>query len=100
MFVSGGLVGPKLRPKGVGDGQTVNIPLLVLEYIDGATKFDRLSVRMVGRLSHKLVPVGKSAGALRRVVGDSSFGEKSAALSFQENPLKLSRSIRTANRHW
>jgi len=27
MSVKAGLVGPKLRPKGVGDGQTVNIPL-------------------------------------------------------------------------
>ena len=27
MFVSGGLVGPKPRPTGVGDGQSVNIPI-------------------------------------------------------------------------
>ena len=26
-FILGGLVGPKPRPKGVGDGQTVDIPL-------------------------------------------------------------------------
>ena len=26
-FIHGGLVGPKPRPKGVGDGQTVDIPL-------------------------------------------------------------------------
>ena len=26
MFVSAGLVGPKPRPKGVGDGHPVNIP--------------------------------------------------------------------------
>ena len=28
MFVSSGLVGPKPRPKGVGDGHPVNIPEL------------------------------------------------------------------------
>jgi len=28
MFFNAGLVGPKARPKGVVDGQTVNIPLL------------------------------------------------------------------------
>ena len=28
MAVILGLVGPKLRPKGVGDGQQVNIPVL------------------------------------------------------------------------
>ena len=28
MSVNLGLVGPKLRPKGVGDGQQVNIPVL------------------------------------------------------------------------
>lgn len=29
MLVIGGLVGPKLRPKGVDDGQPVNIPALL-----------------------------------------------------------------------
>ena len=36
MSVSHGLVGPKPRPKGVGDGQQVNIPVL-LELSDGVT---------------------------------------------------------------
>ena len=36
MSVNHGLVGPKPRPKGVGDGQQVNIPVL-LESSDGVT---------------------------------------------------------------
>ena len=30
-FILGGLVGPKPRPKGVGDGQTVDIPLPLVD---------------------------------------------------------------------
>ena len=37
-----GLVGPKARPKGVGDGWQVNIPAPVGErYYDGVTQKDR-----------------------------------------------------------
>ena len=36
-FVRPGLVGPKARPKGVVDGQTVNIPLLPY-YSEGGTQ--------------------------------------------------------------
>ena len=35
-----GLVGPKLRPKGVGDGQQVNIPVPP-EWSDGVTQKGR-----------------------------------------------------------
>ena len=31
MSVIGGLVGPKVRPKGVADGQQVNIPALLFD---------------------------------------------------------------------
>src|SRR5205823_8685255 len=35
-FILGGLVGPKPRPKGVGDGQTVDIPLpLADDFVPG-----------------------------------------------------------------
>jgi hypothetical protein len=37
--IGGGLVDPKARPKGVTDGQTVNIPLLLaIRLSDGVTK--------------------------------------------------------------
>ncbi len=54
MFVNGGLVGPKPRSKGIGDGQPVNIPaLLYLRYHDGVTRFDRSGICMVGCVSRK-----------------------------------------------
>ena len=47
-FVRPGLVGPKLRPKGVGDGQQVNIPVLhIFRYQDGVTEEDRPSAVLV-----------------------------------------------------
>ena len=56
--------------------------------VDGVTQFDKLSDRMVGRLSHKSVPAGKSTGTFcRRVVGDSPRGGNSIALSWLETLL-------------
>ena len=41
-FILGGLVGPKPRPKGVGDGQLVHIPVPPrVRYTDGRTKEGR-----------------------------------------------------------
>jgi hypothetical protein len=39
MSVNGGLAGPKARPKGVADGQQVNIPALSNDrFTDGGTE--------------------------------------------------------------
>ena len=44
MSVSGGLVGPKVRPKGVADGLQVNIPALpYYRLTDGGTGRERSS---------------------------------------------------------
>ena len=44
-FVLPGLVGPKVRPKGVADGQQVNIPVLPDSRLsDGGTQEGRLAV--------------------------------------------------------
>ena len=44
MSVIGGLVGPKARPKGVTDGQQVNIPaLLYYRFTNGGTENAGLS---------------------------------------------------------
>lgn len=49
MAVNGGLVGPKVRPKGVADGQQVNIPALFYDrYYDGGTEPDRLGFLWIG----------------------------------------------------
>ena len=43
-----GLGGPKPRPKGVGDGQQVNIPVpCIFRYQDGVVEKDRLSAVLV-----------------------------------------------------
>jgi hypothetical protein len=50
MSVNGGLVGPKARPKGVVDGQQVNIPALsydrcgFVHNTNGGTEFDKLGL--------------------------------------------------------
>ena len=47
-LVRPGLVGPKPRPKGVGDGQQVNIPVLrIFRYQEGVTEKDRLCAVLV-----------------------------------------------------
>ena len=49
MAVNGGLVGPKVRPKGVADGQQVNIPaLLQNRFTNGGTEFDKLGSLWIG----------------------------------------------------
>jgi hypothetical protein len=46
-FILGGLVGPKPRPKGVGDGQLVHIPVPPrVRYTDGRTKEGRPTGRL------------------------------------------------------
>ena len=50
-FVRPGLVGPKPRPKGVGDGQQVNIPVPhIFRYQEGVTEEDRPSAVLVVRV--------------------------------------------------
>ena len=97
-FILGGLVGPKPRPKGVGDGQTVDIPL---------------------PLADDSVPGVCGVGYVERSVGDTAsncadflvFGQNVEA---GESPSRVIRptltskkstsgeaaSARTANRHW
>ena len=49
-----GKSGPKLRPKGVGDGQQVEIPVLLIVVIrDVLTQKDKLSALLDVRLSVK-----------------------------------------------
>ena len=57
-----GLVGPKPRPRGVGDGQQVNIPVPP-EWSDGGTQEGRPSrvMKVLGRTRRVMTFVGKSA---------------------------------------
>ena len=58
--------------------------------IDGVTELDRLSIYMVGCLSHESVPVGKSAGMLcRRVMGDPAFGGGVNCVKLPRKPSKI-----------
>ena len=61
MFVIQGLVGPKPRPKGVGDGHPVNIPELLENRYQLWGEQDGDSINSIGRVStSKLVKIGKS----------------------------------------
>ena len=104
MFVNGGLVGPKSRPKGVGDGQPVNIPaLLHLRFYDGVTELDKPSVRMVGRVSRKPssgrkirrgIKVSGNANSFRRGVGRVKLPRKTSKERVQypyRNPTQVDR---------
>ena len=66
MSVNGGLVGPKARPKGVADGQQVNIPALSKNHYhrwgDGEGRIE--PIKDLGS-EREPVCVGKSAQALR-----------------------------------
>ncbi len=65
MFVIQGLVGPKPRPKGVGDGQLVNIPVLLKIRYQLRRDQGGNSVVTIGRdSSNKLVFLGKSGKAI------------------------------------
>jgi hypothetical protein len=65
MFVIQGLVGPKLRLKGVSDGHLVNIPELLKNRYQLGSEQDGDLVNSIGRVStSKLVSVGKSALAI------------------------------------
>ena len=94
---------PKPRPKGVGDGQQVNIPAPVrVRLYDGVTQKDRRSVRleMYG---------GDVGGSLRQIRGTiNTEGSQEAEASAkpysltphcQEKPLRSALADRTANRH-
>jgi hypothetical protein len=64
MFVIQGLVGPKPRPKGVGDGLLVNIPILLENRYQLWGERGGDSVDPIGRVpSNKLVQSGKSSWA-------------------------------------
>ena len=65
------------------------------KYTDGVTKFDKLSVLLIRRLSSKLVPMSKSVGTTASCREVCYYVGNSASLSFQEKLLKFCRSDRT-----
>ena len=97
-FILGGLVGPKPRPKGVGDGQTVDIPLPLRTIKSqacagwvrpsAASELLRLSVQALG-------PPGSRAEAW-----ESPFRAIRLTLASQKSTAGEAASARTANRHW
>ena len=68
MFVIQGLVGPKLRLKGVSDGHLVNIPELLKDRYQLWSERDGDSINSIGRVStSKLANIGKSVLAISRL---------------------------------
>jgi len=76
MEINQGLGGPKATPKGLVDGQPVNIPALLLDNLK-MTEDSTLSVLLDLRLQHKI---------FSSVVKISLFGEKNSG----EHPSKKS----------
>ena len=72
--IRAGLAGPKPRPKGVGDGERVNIPVLP-RWSGGGTEKDRSAsdwkcwCKPVGGLSRKKTLGQRREGMARRVFG-------------------------------
>ena len=61
MLIIQGLVGPKPRPKGVGDGQQVNIPVLnVFRYQLRSHRIGEVRVPIGRHVSSKVEQFGKS----------------------------------------
>ena len=78
--ILGGLVGPKPRPKGVGDGQTVDIPSpRADEQVrpgDGAGKAERGAGAAASNHAGGNPEVGESEGATRRDSAGPGLREK------------------------
>src|SRR6059036_3544373 len=93
-FIHVGLVGPKPRPKGVGDGQTVDIPLPLADdkvpHACGAGRATRGA--QLPRPSPQSHPVGSPAGPSRGVMGKPrATGANVAGTGFQETRARGSR---------
>ena len=83
-----GLVGPKARPKGVVDGQLVNIPVLSeWRLTEGGTQEDSLSLvmvqvqafRLMGRKIRSSLRLRRDGEACKKVnLGDSTLTRKSS----------------------
>ena len=81
-FVLVGLVGPKLRPRGVSDGQLVNIPAPPVFVKLRGVQEDKLSVP-IGHGASPIVGarVGKSALAISRGEGEAEGQPKAIRLN-------------------
>src|SRR5712691_2455946 len=89
--ILGGLVGPKPRPKGVGDGQTVDIPSpCVDEQVrpgDGAGKAERGA----GDAASDRAALSDSSERVRRAGSGGATQSDSVGPSLQEKPRAGSR---------
>ena len=97
-FILGGLVGPKARPKGVADGQTVDIPLPLRTIKSqacagwvrpsAASELLRLSVQAL------------DSSEFRAEAWESPFRAIRLTLASKKSTSGEAVSARTANRHW
>ena len=96
-----GLVGPKARPKGVADGQLVNIPVpSCVRLTEGETQEDSLSLVMVQVQALRLV--SRQIRSPRRLGcdGQARKGELRRFHTDEKTPVGSTWDARTANRHW
>ena len=96
-----GLVGPKARPKGVADGQLVNIPVpSCVRLTEGETQEDSWGLVMVQVQALRLT--GRQIRLSLRLRRDGE-GRKTELQRFHTDEKNLVGSTwdaRTANRHW
>ena len=95
-----GLVGPKARPRGVADGQLVNIPVPSCVCLtEGVTQEDSLSLVMVQVQALRLVHRQIRALVRLRCDGEARKGELERFHADEKNLVGSTWDDRTANRH-
>ncbi len=96
-----GLVGPKARPKGVADGQLVNIPVpSCVRLTEGGTQEDSLSLVMVQVQAFRLVCREIRTPLRLRCYGQTRKGELRQFHTDEKSLVGSTWEDRTANRHW
>jgi hypothetical protein len=95
-----GLVGPKARPKGVADGQLVNIPVpSCVRLTEGVTQEDSPGLVMVQVQAFRLTGRQIRLSLRLRCNGEGRKAELGWFHTDEKNLVGSTRDVRTANRH-
>ena len=96
-----GLVGPKARPRGVADGELVNIPVpFCVRLTEGVTQEDSLGLVMVQVQALRLVSREIRSLLRLRCDGEVRKGELRRFHTDEKTLAGSTQCDRTANRHW
>ena len=101
MSIIPGLVGPKARPKGVADGQLVNIPVpSCVRLTEGETQEDSWGLVMVQVQALRLACREIRTSLRLRCDGESRKTELQRFHTDEKTLVGSTQDARTANRHW